>query len=259
MERQMNKPLFMAYATQKGGVGKTTFTVLTASYLHYEKGLNVLVVDCDYPQHSIFQMREREVETVSKDGQLKALAYEQFTRLDKKAYPVLKASAESAPGIVEEFLRQAPDVVDLVLFDIPGTVNTSGMYKLLSEMDVFLIPISADRVVLESSLNFAKAINAMIKATPQKQLHLFWNLVDQREKTALYTIYSKGIASLGLHLLQTRIPDTKRYRKEILRAGQRPFRSTLFPPDKQMAKGSNIAELIDEVMEILNLKDYERS
>jgi len=192
MEKQMNKPLFMAYATQKGGVGKTTFTVLTASYLHYEKGLNVLVVDCDYPQHSIFQMREREVETVSKDGQLKALAYEQFTRLDKKAYSVLKASAESAPEIVEEFLGQAPQVVDLVLFDIPGTVNTSGMYKLLSEMDVFFIPISADRVVLESSLNFAKAINAMIKATPQKQLHLFWNLVDQREKTALYTFYRPG-------------------------------------------------------------------
>ena len=253
MERQMEKPLFMAYATQKGGVGKTTFTVLTASYLHYEKNLNVLVVDCDYPQHSIFQMREREVETVSKDGQLKALAYEQFTRLDKKAYPVLKASAESAPAIVEEFLSRTTQVIDLALFDIPGTVNTSGMYKLLSEMDVFFIPISADRVVLESSLNFAKAVSEMIRATPQKQLHLFWNLVDQREKTALYTIYSKGIASLGLSLLQTRIPDTKRYRKEILRAGQRPFRSTLFPPDKQLSKGSNIAELIDEIMKILNV------
>lgn len=259
MEKQMNKPLFMAYATQKGGVGKTTFTVLTASYLHYEKGLNVLVVDCDYPQHSIFQMREREVETVSKDGQLKALAYEQFTRLDKKAYPVLKASADSAMGIVEEFLNQTSQIVDLVLFDIPGTVNTSGMYKLLLELDVFFIPISADRVVLESSLNFAKAISEMIKESPQKQLHLFWNLIDQREKTALYTIYSKGIANLGLSLLQTRIPDTKRYRKEILRAGQRPFRSTLFPPDKQMAKGSNIVELINEILKILNFKGHERS
>jgi cellulose biosynthesis protein BcsQ len=253
MERQMNKPLFMAYATQKGGVGKTTFTVLTASYLHYEKGLNVLVVDCDYPQYSILQMREREIETVSKDRQLKALAYEQFTRLDKKAYTILKASAESAISIVEGFLEQTKTTIDLVLFDTPGTVNTLGMYKLLSELDVLLIPISADRVVLESSLNFAKAIGEMIKDKPQKQLHLFWNLVDKREKTALYDIYSKGIQSLGLPLLKARVPDTKRYRKEILSAGQRPFRSTLFPPDRQMAKGSNITELIDEVTEILGL------
>jgi cellulose biosynthesis protein BcsQ len=253
MEGQMNKPLFMAYATQKGGVGKTTFTVLTASYLHYEKNLNVLVVDCDYPQYSILQMRERENETVSKDRQLKALAYEQFTRLDKKAYTILKASAESAISIVEGFLEQTKITIDLVLFDTPGTVNTSGMYKLLSELDVFLIPISADRVVLESSLNFAKAIGEMIKDKPQKRLHLFWNLVDKREKTALYDIYSKGVASLKLPLLKTRVPDTKRYRKEILGAGQRPFRSTLFPPDRQMAKGSNITELIDEVTETLKL------
>ena len=29
--------------------GKTTLTVLVASYLHYVKGMNVAVVDCDYP------------------------------------------------------------------------------------------------------------------------------------------------------------------------------------------------------------------
>ena len=50
-------PLYVAFSTQKGGVGKTTFTVLTASYLHYLKGYDVAVVDCDYPQHSIAGMR----------------------------------------------------------------------------------------------------------------------------------------------------------------------------------------------------------
>ena len=41
--------LYIAFSTQKGGAGKTTLTVLAASYLHYVKGLNVAVVDCDYP------------------------------------------------------------------------------------------------------------------------------------------------------------------------------------------------------------------
>ena len=42
-------PLYVAFSTQKGGVGKTTFTVLAASCLHYLKGYDVAVVDCDYP------------------------------------------------------------------------------------------------------------------------------------------------------------------------------------------------------------------
>ena len=33
------KNLCVAFSTQKGGAGKTTLTVLVASYLHYEKGL----------------------------------------------------------------------------------------------------------------------------------------------------------------------------------------------------------------------------
>ena len=92
-------PFYVAFSTQKGGVGKTTFTVLAASYLHYLKGYDVAVVDCDYPQHSIAGMRKRDAETVSSDEEYKRMAYEQFTRLGKKAYPVLCAwRMNSSPG-----------------------------------------------------------------------------------------------------------------------------------------------------------------
>ena len=46
-------PIYLAFSTQKGGAGKTTLTVLVASYLHYVRGFNVAVLDCDYPQHAI--------------------------------------------------------------------------------------------------------------------------------------------------------------------------------------------------------------
>ena len=62
--------LYIAFSTQKGGAGKTTLTVLAASYLHYVKGLNVAVVDCDYPQHSIAEMRKRDLKTVMEDETL---------------------------------------------------------------------------------------------------------------------------------------------------------------------------------------------
>lgn len=49
MYDSMNKPIYVAFSTQKGGAGKTTITALVASYLHYVKEYNIAVVDCDFP------------------------------------------------------------------------------------------------------------------------------------------------------------------------------------------------------------------
>ncbi len=38
------KPLFVAFSSQKGGVGKSTFTTLVASTMHYRLGYNVAVL-----------------------------------------------------------------------------------------------------------------------------------------------------------------------------------------------------------------------
>lgn len=106
-------PLYVAFSTQKGGVGKTTFTVLAASYLYYLKGYEVAVVDCDYPQHSIAGMRKRDAEQVGADEDYKRMAYEQFTRLGKKAYPVLCSSPEKAIATADGYIAagHVPDIV----------------------------------------------------------------------------------------------------------------------------------------------------
>ena len=76
--------LYVAFSTQKGGVGKTTFTVLVASYLYYLKGYSVAVVDCDYPQHSISAMRKRDAEQVNGDEYYKQLAFTSSRRWERK-------------------------------------------------------------------------------------------------------------------------------------------------------------------------------
>lgn len=62
------QPLYIAICTQKGGAGKSVFTTLVASYLHYVKGYNVAVMDCDYPQWSIYKMRQREAEQIERNS-----------------------------------------------------------------------------------------------------------------------------------------------------------------------------------------------
>ena len=146
------------------------------------------------------------------------------------------------------------DKYDLIFLDLPGTVNAEGILYTLSKMDYIFCPISADRVVLESSLRFASRINEKLIVSGKsniKGLHLVWNLVDGREKTELYEVYEQVIAELGLDVLKTFLPDSKRFRRE-LSAGHRPlFRSTMFPADRALIKGSNLDALAEEIIGII--------
>lgn len=250
------KTLFVAFSTQKGGAGKTTFTVLAASYLHYLKDYNIAVVDCDYPQHSIDKMRKRDAQQIEQDEHYKLMAYNQFKRIDKRAFPIINSTPEKAIQTAQEFLEQTPVPIDVVFFDLPGTVNSSGVLQSLSNMDYIFTPISADRLVLESSLAFALSVNELLVTNTQirlKGLHLFWNKVNGREKTDLYEIYEKSINEFGLPLLKTFIPDTTRYKKELSADGRAMFRSTLFPADRKMLRGSRLEELLIEIAHIIKL------
>lgn len=80
-------PVSIAVCNQKGGVGKSTFTVLLASYLHYTVGYDMLVVDCDYPQWSIHAQRERELEAVGYNDYYKLLMVRQFKATGRRIWP----------------------------------------------------------------------------------------------------------------------------------------------------------------------------
>lgn len=106
----MKEATYVAISTQKGGAGKTTLTVLVASYLHYVKGYNVAVVDCDFPQYSIHDMRKRDMKAVMEDGHYKVLAYEQLKRLKKNPYTIRCSRAEDAVKTAENLVAAQPDL-----------------------------------------------------------------------------------------------------------------------------------------------------
>ena len=114
----MKEPVFVAFSTQKGGAGKTTLTVLTASYLYYVRGLKVLVVDCDYPQYSIKEMRDRDVEIIRINATFKKNFIEQRERIQRDPYPILISKPEEALGKVRSVIESGEEF-DLVLFDLP--------------------------------------------------------------------------------------------------------------------------------------------
>ena len=248
------KQQFISFANQKGGVGKSSLTALMASYLHYLTKLNVAIIDADYPQYSIYNARKRDMDLLEKDNYFKNLAYNQFKALNKTAYQVIISTPDKAISTAREFIASSSKRVDIILFDLPGTVQSQGVLTTLSCMDHVFVPLVSDRLVWESSLAFAKTLNEMFVAKETirlKNVFLFWNQVDARENNHLYEVYNKMMHEGKFNLLNSKIADTKRFRKEIVQEKKLIFRSTLFPASRQFTKSTGIENLFLEILKIL--------
>jgi len=244
--------VFIALSNQKGGVGKSTMTVLLASYFHYVRGKNVAVIDCDYPQFSIQTLRERDVKNVEKSELLQRLLCEQYEQVKQKAYPVIT----SAPDKALEVASRLSDTCDFVFFDLPGTVNSPGVLEAIMNMDYMFTPVIQDRMVMQSSLSFVSTIQDFIQSHPEVPLHdirLFWNKIDGRVSREIYKQYNDIFGKIGLKVLGTVMPDMERYNKEATTGNRLLFRSTLFPPSDALLKGSNLDTLVAEIESIIQL------
>ena len=261
MKSSKKEPVYVAFSTQKGGAGKTTLTALVASYLHYERDYNVAVIDCDFPQLSIHNMRERDLAMALEDEFYRGMAYEQFTRMEnKKAYPVVRSNTNDAIIDAEKAVEESEKGFDIIFFDLPGTMNNRGLIHTLAHMDYIIAPIAASRVVMESTLDYMISVRDNIVSTGKtniKAMYLLWNLVDGREKSELYEVYEAVIKKLDFPLLRTFLPNAVRFRREQNIEHKPLFLSTLFPPDKSLLKGSNVDTLTDELLEAFNLTGHE--
>jgi cellulose biosynthesis protein BcsQ len=250
------KCVYVAFSNQKGGVGKSAFTTLVASYLHYAGNKNVAVIDCDYPQHSIFAMRERDKTMINSNDFYKEMLVNQFSAIDKKAYPVVTTQPENAIAVAKSLVKDSETPFDVVFFDLSGTVFSTGILQSMMNLDYIFCPITTDRLVMQSSLTFATTLQEFIQRTPKAPLQgifLFWNQLVKSEYRELYVAYNKVISSLKVNRLQTEIPFTIKYKKEMSPSNRQVFRSTLFPANKALIKGTNLDALVEEICQIIKI------
>ena len=116
--------------------------------------------------------------------------------------------------------------------------------------------MKADKLVMESAVSFAKAVNEQLVQNPDynlRGLRMFWTMIDRRERTPLYEQYEKALDIFQLPRLKTQIPYRIRFNKEILDAKGSIGRSTLFPAEKTFAQEAQIGALAQEILSIIEV------
>ena len=193
------EPLFVAVSNQKGGVGKSALTVVLSSYLHFEKNLNVAIIDCDSPQHSLVRMRERDKQAIANSAYFQQLLQQQWNRVPKKAYPIVGSTSEKAREAADELAASGD--YDLIFVDLPGTVESTGVFRTIVNMDYVLTPTTPDLIIMQSTLAFSTTVLDYVKKTkdvPLKDILFFWNKLKKRTNVEIYKSY--GIEMSVLHM-----------------------------------------------------------
>lgn len=240
----MSNPIYLAIASPKGGVGKTSLTVLAASILHYHRGCDVVVVDCNHPVYTIARLRQQESEELN---------HQSLMRLKHRAsyapYPILCTPVREAQNRVKRHCADNPP--RCILFDLPPLMRTEGTVELLSAMDAVVFPVTGSPMDMEAVRHFIDTLGEQILTMGKgniKELYLLRNMTQAWERAEADERCRSLADETGALLMQTSLSHSRLFR---------PFFSerkrgicTLFPPH-----GGKLSQLCnglgDELHEIL--------
>lgn len=127
------RPISIAFYNGKGGVGKTTLSVLTASLLH-KMGLEVLFIDTD-PQASAYQWSLGFAD----DGQ------------GGLPFPVhLTGPLKKRSQLLEFINQRRSKKTSVLIFDLPPVVDNLMNRLVLNLTDLVVMPVVPDQLTLDA-------------------------------------------------------------------------------------------------------------
>lgn len=227
-------PVVLAFATQKGGMGKTTLSVLVASWLQYKSRIPVAILDVDSSQLSVYNLRLREREQMDEDIR------ERFNEQDVDPYPILHGD----PGDVPALLTQLPPEVRMVFVDLPGNIDVQGYETALGKVDYLLVPMETSEFSVTTGFSYLSAIR-QVDLLPAERCRIVWNKYKESRDGALADQLEERFIQYGFQALKSRIPQRDSYQDSDKR-------STLFPMPKAYLRNSGLKDLFTEIESFLS-------
>ena len=165
--------MIIIIGNQKGGAGKSTFTLMLANFLTAAKNCSVTVIDMDY-QQSISQ----------KFDKAKVLENEE-------PYQVIPATLESYPVLKNLLARNERDII---LIDLPGKLDDDGLLPVFNSADLVICPFAYDEFTFESTVLFTVVLR---KINPEISMVFVPNRIKSNARYEIMMEVNEQLSKFG--------------------------------------------------------------
>lgn len=255
-----------SFFNEKGGVGKSLHTVMFASFLAYDCGAKVLVVDFENPSPRLDKTRADELKKLSdpssvlsryvnSHGGLQEL-YDICTPLKDQDFNYNKEQAEELRESIWTLISTSK--YDYILFDFPGLlVENSPAYDCIvhGQVDLVAVPFDTEPMTRRASLMTCSVIQ-------RSMTHVisFWNNVSAEEvkRKGFLEIGEKTFTKLGIEVSKYRIKSFVKARRD---SSEHLFvRSTVCWPERYVELACpSLIDFYRELKERLDNTDVNRN
>lgn len=144
--------MVIGIGSQKGGSGKTSLTIGLANYLKYSNinpALKFIALDLD-PQMSLSKIREDDVEFLEEKVREGEIASELKDAIIKNMYPIHYVPVSK----IFDKINVYTDEYDVVLIDLPGTIDQVGVLEAYALLDIMFLPTNVTKQDIFGTIEF---------------------------------------------------------------------------------------------------------
>lgn len=214
---------------EKGGIGKTTLNIILASDLFYAKGKKVVLLDADNPQYSIYNKRQRELESLDAEE-----------RQSMELYPIEPVTVANLQDTILKYYG----IVDYIILDLPGSLNVEMVKGLLYVEHVF-VPFDHDELEIDSTSHFYFTLKNNFLDNDErvlKSIHLFFNKYKLVKKNK-FAVLRQQFLEANIPMMDSVVKDKTIYKER--------YRNTLYPiPDHKELGAKDIKQFFEEVAQL---------
>ena len=212
---------FVSFATQKGGIGKSTVTALAASYPQRARS------QCRRhrlrrPQHSIHGLRERETTHRREHLYFKALACDHFRKITQERLSIIASDALDALTMPERMLAEEDGNRHRVLRHAGHAEKQRRGERPVAD-GLHLRAHECRPLCRGKHPGFAVMFRDNLADDGHENKRTSVPVLDdggRQEERAVNDLYEDVIAEMGLSVLSTRLPDSKKFRRDLSKSAR---------------------------------------
>ncbi|KAA5538740.1 ParA family protein [Adhaeribacter rhizoryzae] len=233
----------VSFATQKGGSGKSTLTLVLATSLAVDYNLKIAVLDCDYQQSIVktrLHMDAENLEQLKESDPDASYPYDIFPMAMTKIFDFIDDPENS-------------NKYDLIILDLPGRADANEIFDALTACDVVFVPLVSDYLDRASTADFMGILHS-IKAVADKEGidFSYYGLSTKRTNRREDKEMDEYIEQIGLSRLNSSLGLRAAYsRPSTLFSLQNPAFLRYAGGDK--AVSDEIKSLCEEIIQKLDL------